>query len=130
MNYLVSDFILRVKNGYMARRRDVSMPFSNINQAIAKVLVKEGYLSDVKITEVEGKKTIFVTLRYENRRPVLHDVEVISKPSLRVYAGSDKMAKTLRKGSALAIISTSQGIMTGRDAQKKGVGGEVLFTLW
>jgi small subunit ribosomal protein S8 len=127
--YHTGDFIIRIKNAYRARRKQVEMPFSKNCKAIAQVLVKEGFLAKVETIEVEGRKTLVAHLRYENRKPVFHDVRMISKPSLRVYIGHNDITKD--KDRALtAIVSTSSGIMTGKEAVKKGVGGELLFKIW
>lgn len=127
--YHVGDFIIRVKNAYKARRKELTMPFSTMTKAVAGVLVKEGFLAKVVEGEENGHKQLVVSLRYENRKPVMHDVRLISKPSLRVYV--DKQTMTQDKDRTLtAIISTSNGIMTGREAVKKGIGGELLFKIW
>lgn len=125
----VSDFIIRVKNGYHARLKEVYMPYAKITKAIAQVLVKEGYLSAVKETEHEGSKQLQISLRYHNRKPVFHEVAIVSKPSLRIYVDAKKIASE-KDRTATAIVSTSSGIMTGREAVKKGVGGELLFKIW
>lgn len=127
--YHVGDFILRVKNAYRARKKQVVMPYSNINKQVARLLVKEGFLSGIKENDEKGKKILVADLRYVNRKPVLHDVKLVSKPSVRVY----KDLHTIRsdKDRALtSIFSTSSGIMTGKEALKKGVGGELLFKIW
>lgn len=105
------------------------MPYSKINKAIAKVLVKEGFLADVKETEQDGKKVLNVGIRYERRKPVVGDVEIISKPSLRSYVDKQELQLEQRKNSMTLVISTSQGIMTSRTALKKGIGGELLFKI-
>jgi small subunit ribosomal protein S8 len=130
MNYLVADFILRIKNASLARRKQVVMPYSNINKAIGKTLVKEGFLAELKEDTIEGKKNLVATLRYENRRPVVSDVIIISKPSLRVYLSAREIKRTALIDAMTSIVSTNAGVMTGRDAAKKGVGGEVLFRVW
>ncbi len=127
--YHVGDFILRVKNAYLARQKQVTMPFSKINQSIARVLVKEGYLAKIEEQEVDGKKLLIAHLRYENRRPAMHDVKLISKPSIRVYIDNTHL-KQDKDRAMTAIISTSSGIMTGKEALKKGIGGEILFKIW
>jgi small subunit ribosomal protein S8 len=104
------------------------MPFSKSSKAIAQVLVKEGFLAKVEVTDENGKKTLLAYLRYENRRPVFHEVKLISKPSLRVYVGSNDIAAD-KDRAMTAVISTSNGIMTGKEAVKKGVGGELLFKI-
>ncbi len=130
MNYPVADFILRIKNAYAARRKVVIMPHSNINTAIGALLVKEGFLATCKTEEVDGKKIISTTLRYVKRRPVVSDVVIISKPSLRTYVDAKHLQKVLQRDAMVAIMSTSQGIMTGKVAQAKNVGGELLFKIW
>lgn len=105
------------------------MPYSKINKAIAKVLVKEGFLADVKEAEEEGKKVLSVGIRYERRRPAVSDVEIISKPSLRSYLDKQSLQLEQRKNAMTLVVSTSQGIMTSRSALKKGIGGELLFKI-
>src|SRR5258708_1864822 len=85
MNYIVSDFIIRIKNAAMAKRRKLSLPYSKMNKAIGNTLVKEGFLKDIKEEEVDGKKELIATVAYEKRIPIVTDVKIISKPSLRVY---------------------------------------------
>ena len=87
-NHAVSDFVIRIKNAGLARRTEVELPYSNINKEVAKVLKEEGYLSEVKETKNGNKKNLHVVIAYEKRRPVLTDVVIISKPSLRVYKPS------------------------------------------
>ena len=129
INYHVADFIIRIKNASHARRQEVRMPFSNMSKAIAETLVKEGFLASVKEEMVENKKEIIATLRFVNRRPVVEGVKVISKPSLRTYT-THKGMRQQHNRSLVSIISTSQGVMSGREAGKKGVGGELLFQIW
>ncbi len=130
MNHNVSDFIIRIKNAALAKRREVILPFSNINKEIGKVLVKEGFLENIKEEGEKSKKVLKAIVRYEKRLPVLTDVVIISKPSLRVYEPARRIGNIQRKGKKIVIISTNLGVMTGTDAQKKGIGGEILFTIW
>lgn len=130
MNHLVSDFIIRIKNSALSKRKEVILPFSNINREIGKVLVKEGFLESIKEQAVENKKELKAIIKYENRIPVLSGVIIISKPSLRVYTPSKKLSEIAKRGKRRVIISTSQGVMTSFEAQKKGLGGEVLFSIW
>lgn len=129
MNYLVSDFIIKIKNASMARRHEVSMPYSKLILAIGKVLVKEGFLAEVSENEVDGKRGIKAQLRYVRRKPVVNNVTIVSKPSLRVYTDT-KGLRTPQKRSLVSVLTTSQGVMTGKDASKKGIGGELLFEVW
>lgn len=130
MNHSVSDFLIRIKNAGLARRHEVVLPYSNINMEVAKVLKKEGFLSEVKDGKNGNKKTLNVTIAYEKRRPVLTDVVIISKPSLRVYKPSKNIKDIEIRGRHKVVMSTSQGVMTGTDAKKKGIGGEILFKIW
>ncbi len=130
MNHLVSDFIIRIKNSAIAKRKEVVLPYSKINKEIGKVLVKEGFLENIKEEEEKGRKQLRAVISYENRIPVLTDVIVISKPSLRVYEPLKRILEIKKRGKRKVIISTSQGVMSAEDANKKGVGGEVLFAIW
>ncbi len=130
MNHLVSDFIIRIKNSAKANRKEVYLPYSKINREIGKVLVKEGFLESIKEEAVENKKQLKAVIKYEKRIPVLTDVVVISKPSLRVYEPVKKILEIKKRGKRTVIVSTSKGVMTAENAQKNGVGGEVLFAIW
>ncbi len=130
MNYLVGDFIIRIKNASLARRKHIDMPFSNINKEIGSVLVKEGFLADIKEEERDGKRMLTAEIRYENRKPAVTHVTVVSKPSLRVYMTAKDIAHHVTREAMTSIISTSMGVMSGKDAIKKRVGGELLFKIW
>lgn len=130
MNHLVSDFIIRIKNSALSKRKEVILPFSNINREIGKVLVKEDFLESIKEDSSSGRRELKAIIKYENRIPVLTDVKIISKPSLRVYSPSKKLSEIAKRGKRKIIISTSQGVMTSVEAQKKGLGGEILFSIW
>jgi small subunit ribosomal protein S8 len=127
--YHVADFIIRIKNASAARRKEVVMPYSKISKSIAKLLVKEGFLADVKEAELEGKKVIQVGIRYVRRKPVVSTVTIISKPSLRAYFDIAGLKGQNRKDSTTLIISTSKGIMTAKQALKENIGGELLFKI-
>lgn len=130
MNHKVSDLIIRIKNAIRARRRELVLDNLKINKAICKVLVSEGFLENFE-TKTEGsKKVIIAKIKYEKRTPNFTDVLVISKPSLRKYASVSEIPGIQRKGKHIIIISTNKGIMTGREALKKNIGGEVLFRIW
>jgi small subunit ribosomal protein S8 len=130
MNHSVSDFLIRIKNATLARRRVVSLPYSNLNKSIGKVLKSEGYLEDIKEEKDGNKKTLLATIAYEKRNPVFSNVIIISKPSLRVYRSSKTIKDIEIRGRHKVVMSTSQGVMTGKDAKKKGIGGEILFEIW
>ena len=130
MNYPVSDFIIRLKNAGLARRRRLVAPYYKITKGIAAVLLKEGFLEEIKEKTMDGKKSLEITLKYEKRIPVLTDVTLISKPSLRRYSEVKGIPEIQKRGRHTVILSTNKGIMTGRQAIKNKVGGEVLFKVW
>ena len=130
MNHSVSDFITRIRNAAMARRREVELPYSNLNKEIGKVLQKEGYLTELKEMKDKNKKTLQATIAYDKRIPILSNLVIISKPSLRVYKPSKNISDIERRGKHKVVLTTSQGVMTGPEARKKGVGGEILFEIW
>ena len=129
MNYTIGDFVIQLKNAALARKREIYIPFSNTKKAMGKVLIKTGFLEEIKEENIEGKKILYVKLRYQRRRPTLTNIAIVSKPSLRVYVGSDEINK--HQGRAMiAILSTNNGILTGKEAIKKKTGGELLFKIW
>jgi small subunit ribosomal protein S8 len=130
MNYRVSDLIIRIKNATRANRREVALDNLKINKAICKVLVSEGFLESFEIGTKEGKKVIIAKIKYDKRVPNFTDVLVVSKPSLRKYASASEIPGIQRKGRHTIILSTNKGIMTGREALKKNMGGEILFRIW
>jgi small subunit ribosomal protein S8 len=130
MNHRVSDLIIRIKNATRANRREVALDNLKINKAICKVLVSEGFLESFEIGTKEGKKVIIAKIKYDKRIPNFTDVLVVSKPSLRKYASAAEIPGIQRKGRHTIILSTNKGIMTGREALKKNMGGEILFRIW
>ncbi|MBI5044937.1 MAG: 30S ribosomal protein S8 [Candidatus Levybacteria bacterium] len=127
--YSVADFVIRVKNASYAHRKEVIMPYSKIVKAIAKLLVREGFLADVRDSDFDGKKAVTVGIRYVRRKPVVNEIEILSKPSLRLHFNSNELRNEQRKKTSTIVVSTSQGLMTAKDALKKGLGGEVLFRI-
>lgn len=130
MHDKVADFIIRIKNAAMARRKKVILAYSKLNKAMAQVLIKERFLDEVIEEEQDGQKVLVATIRYERRLPVLSNVVIISKPSLRAYTRVKGVRQKEQRNMSTVIISTSKGVMTGREAKKHGVGGEVLFEVW
>lgn len=130
MNHLVSDFLIRIKNASLASRKEVLLPYSKINKEIGKVLQREGFLEEIKEEKDGNKKTLTAVIKYEKRNPVLSDIVIVSKPSLRVYKTSKTIYEIERRGKHKVVLSTSQGVLSGDEARKKGVGGEVLFEIW
>ena len=126
----VSDFVIRIKNASLAKRKKILAPYCNINKKVGQVLIKEGFLESIKEVEVDNKKVLEAVIKYERRIPVLTDVLIIARPSLHVYTKLSGIPDIQRRGRYTVIISTSKGIMTGKEAYKKGLGGEVLFKIW
>ncbi len=130
MNHRVSDLIIRIKNATRAKRKEVALDNLKINRAICKVLVSEGFLDGFEATIKDDKKVIVAKIKYEKRIPIFTDVLVVSKPSLRKYASASEIPGIQRRGRHTIILSTNKGVMTGREALKKNIGGEVLFRIW
>jgi small subunit ribosomal protein S8 len=130
MNHRVSDLIIRIKNAINARRKEVVLGNLKINKAICKVLVSEGFLEGFDLTTKEGKKILLAKIKYDKRVANFTDVLVVSKPSLRKYTRSCDIAEIQKRGRHTIVLSTSKGVMTGREAQKKNLGGEILFRIW
>ena len=121
----ISDMLTRIRNGQKARKTTVSMPASKLKRAIVEVLSREGYVGEVS-TESDGPKTtLTVELRYHRTEPVIERIERVSRPGLRVYKAADELPK-VQGGLGVAIVSTSGGVMTDREARAQGRGGEVL----
>ncbi|MGB9706702.1 MAG: 30S ribosomal protein S8 [Microgenomates group bacterium] len=127
----IGDMLIRIKNGYLARKQLVEVPYSKMKEEIAKILVKEGYLKNVKcqISNVKWKKSLVLTLKYEGKKPALEEVKQISKPGVRIYAKAGEIPK-VKYGFGITIVSTSKGIMTDKEARKRNLGGEVICQVW
>ena len=121
----IADMLTRIRNAQQAEKLSVRMPASRIKGAIAKVLQDEGYVEGFSTHEQDGKPVLEIVLKYHNGRPVIEHMDRVSKPGRRQYQGKQRLPH-VAGGLGVAIISTSQGVMTDRDARKKGVGGEVL----
>jgi small subunit ribosomal protein S8 len=121
----IADFLTRIRNGQSSGKAEVAMPASRIKLALAKVLKDEGYIEDYAAGEDGAKATLTLRLKYHQGRPVIDRLERVSRPGLRVYKAKDELPKVLG-GMGVAIISTSRGVMTDREARAAGHGGEVL----
>ncbi len=128
MTDVIADMLTRIRNALSARHEYVEIPASNTKKAIANILLNEGYVSDVELIEgVQG--TIKITLKYDGANKVISGLKRVSKPGLRVYVGTEEVPEVLG-GLGIAILSTSKGIMTGKEAKKLHQGGEVLAYVW
>ena len=130
MNDPIADMLTRIRNALIARHDTVTLPASNMKKAIAKIMLEEGYIKSVDYIDDDVQGQIKIVLKYvENKQSVINGLKRISTPGLRVYARTDELPKVLG-GLGLAIVSTSKGVMTDKEARKAGVGGEVLAYIW
>lgn len=126
----IADMLTRIRNGIQSHHDRVELPSSRLKIEIARILKSEGFISNYKVVEEVPQSTLRVFLKYaDNGEPVIHGIERISRPGRRVYRAKDEIPRVLG-GLGLAIVSTSQGILSGAEAVKKGVGGEVLCQIW
>jgi small subunit ribosomal protein S8 len=121
----IADMLTRIRNGQMAEKLGVSMPSSKLKEAIAKVLLDEGYIENFAIRRDGAKSELDIELKYYAGRPVIERLERVSRPGLRVYRGQQDLPKVMN-GLGIAIVSTPKGVMTDRKARSANVGGEVL----
>ena len=127
----IADMLTRIRNANTAKHDTVDVPSSKMKVSIAEILLKEGYIKNFEMVDVDGIKTIHITLKYgvDKNDKIITGIKRISKPGLRVYAGKDELPKVLG-GLGIAIISTNKGVMTDKEARKENVGGEVLAFVW
>ena len=130
INDPISDMLTRIRNAGMAHKATTSMPSTKILVAVAAILKAEGYTVDHDVIEKTPQNELMVTLRYgADKRHVIREIKRVSKPGLRVYAGKEGVPR-VRSGLGVAIVSTTQGVMTGYEARRRGIGGEVLCTVF
>ncbi len=129
VNDPIGDMLAQIKNAALARQKDLEIPYSKVKLAVAQTLVREGYLKTVEKIGEAPKFKLHIRLAYQGEVPVLTDLKRKSKPGLRVYVAKNEI-RSVVGGMGLSVISTSQGVMTGIEARKKGVGGELLCEVW
>ncbi len=129
VNDPIGDLLIQIKNASLAGRQSVEVPHSRLKLEVAKILSQEGYIGDVQKIGTDPKSMIKIALRYNGSSSVITGVKRVSKPGLRLYVNKH-MIPTVVGGMGIAILSTPQGIMTGTVARKKGIGGELLATIW
>ena len=126
----IADLLTRIRNASSAKHETVDIPASNMKKSICQILVDEGYIKSFSVAEDGKQGMITVVLKYgSNKTPVIQGLKRVSKPGLRIYTNVEDMPKVM-KGLGIAIISTSKGVMTDRQARKENVGGEVLAFIW
>jgi small subunit ribosomal protein S8 len=125
----ISDFLTRVRNASKARKLRVDIPASKMKKNLAEILKTQKFINDYSVVEDNKQNILRVELKYTNGSPAISGLKKISKPGLRVYKKSDKLPKVLN-GLGIAVVSTSQGLLTDREARKQAVGGEVVCHIW
>ena len=127
---VIADMLTRIRNANSAKHETVEIPASNLKRAIAQILLDEGYIKNFTVTEDNKQGIITITLQYgEGKTRIIQGLRRVSKPGLRIFAASEDLPK-VRNGLGIAIVSTSKGIMTDKQARKENVGGEVLAFVW
>jgi small subunit ribosomal protein S8 len=121
----IADMLTRIRNGQMAGHKNVSMPSSKLKASVAKLLADEGYIEKFDVKDLNGKATLSLDLKYYQGQPVIELLKRVSRPSLRVYKNKDELPKVIG-GLGVAVVSTSKGIMSDRQAREAGVGGEII----
>ena len=126
----ISDMLTRIRNAGMIRQTEVSMPSTKMLVAIARVLQDEGYIGGFTVQPGQPYDTLVIALKYTpDKRPAIRELKRVSKSGLRIYRGKDELPR-VKGGLGTAIVTTSQGVMTGYEARRRGIGGEVLCTVW
>ena len=125
----IADMLTRIRNAQATGKASVAMPASRVKQAIANLLKDEGYVADVQTVAAEGKPRLEIALKYHLGKPVIERIERVSRPGLRIYKACTQLPQVMN-GLGVAIVSTSQGVMSDRQARKANVGGEVLCTVY
>lgn len=130
VNDPISDMLTRIRNAGMAHNDETTMPATKVLVAIAGILEQEGYIGGFEVIEKRPQNQLKVTLSYgPDRSHVIREIKRVSKPGLRVYAGKDQVPR-VKSGLGIAIVSTPEGVLTGYEARRRGIGGEVLCTVW
>lgn len=126
----ISDMLTRIRNAQAVKKSEVLIPASKIKLEIAKILKKEGFVEDIKEEEINSEKLIKISLKYlKTGEPVIQGIQRVSKPGCRIYAKRDKLPRVLG-GLGIAIISTSRGLVTDKEARRRKLGGEILCKVW
>lgn len=126
----ISDMLTRIRNAGMARKNETTMPSTKILVAIAKILEQEGYIAGFRVEAQAPQDKLVVDLRYgTDKKHAIREIKRVSKPGLRVYSGRDSLPR-VRSGLGVAVVSTTQGVMTGYEARRRGIGGEVICTVF
>lgn len=129
MTSTVIDLLIRIKNGYLAEKHEISAVYSNLNVSILELMKQNGYIKDYSVIEEGLKKDLMVVLDYSNKEPAMTEVKIVSKPGRRIYR-SFKDLRPVLGGIGMSVVSTPKGIKSDKEARKLKIGGEVLFNIW
>ena len=125
----IGDMLIQIKNAALAKKSSILLPYSKLKFALGQILLKEGYIGSIEKTGEDPKASLAIAIKYEDNHSVITDVSRVSKPGQRWYVGKRDIP-TVVGGMGIAILSTPQGLMTGIEAKKKGIGGELLCKIW
>jgi small subunit ribosomal protein S8 len=126
----ISDYLTRVRNALKAKKKSVEIPSSNMKKEISEILLKNAFINEYKVVETPNKQgSIVIKLKYNNNESVILGLERVSKPGIRKYVGNKELPRVLN-GLGIAIVSTSKGLMTDKEARQQGIGGEVVCNIW
>ena len=125
----ISDMLTSIRNAYMVNKSHLSVATSTLKADIISILKKEGFIQDYKVVANNSHKIIEIDLRYDRKEPMVRGLERVSKPGLRIYVPASKIPR-VKRGSGIAILSTSEGVMTDKECRKKKIGGEVICYAW
>jgi small subunit ribosomal protein S8 len=121
----IADLLTRIRNAYAARLKVVLVPHSKLKEAIVKIMAKHEFIADYKVTGKKPKTSLEIGLKYDRRKPALRAISRVSKPGVRIYAGSPDLTRLMR-GLGIVLLSTPKGVMTASEAKKQNIGGEVI----
>lgn len=125
----IADMLSRIRNAIAVRKHEIVLPHSNVKESVAKLLKDNRFISDIKVTDATVGKTLHIVINSENENARITEIVRMSTPGRRLYSGSDKIP-TVKRGRGLVIVSTSKGMMTGVDAKKQGIGGELICKVY
>lgn len=125
----IADMLTRIRNAINVQKSEVAMPHSKVKESVAKLLKDSGFIADVSVADATIGKTLLLTITRDGEASRITEIKRVSKPGRREYVGADKIP-TIKRGRGIVIVSTSKGMMTGRDAKKQGVGGEVICQIY
>lgn len=123
----IADLLTRIKNGYLVKSKTITVPYFKLGEKLVKILYDKGYLSSFSVDA--GKKEMIINLKYNKKTPAVTDVKRVSRPGLRIYVSKEKIPLVLG-GIGITVLTTSKGLMIGREAKKQGLGGELLCKVW